>query len=413
MRKPNCLNIVETNKLWEIAIEFLNRLDESLMEYNLKLAYIMFKFAKLERLSFNKIKKFVFVSCFNDIGRLHLNQNNSSKSIETYLFLKYFSPLGDFSNVLLEKTLYEKNNKYRRDALRFKICKDYTKNLVLYNDKDKALNYLMEENYLNQDFKKLSRLVKSSDLLHELHSYNYKDQVYQLMSYTMFKNSEKVQLIEMLSSLFEMYSVQTLYHSQVTAYTAYYLGKKMKINKTDNKKLYIGALCHDLGKVCIPLSILEKAGKLTNEEYEVMKTHVTHTKEILEHELNFDIIEIAYRHHERIDGTGYPNMIPGERMTLEQKIIQVADVYSALIAKRSYKDELSLTETLNIIGEEAKRNKLDQSVVDVLNSNGKKIVKKTNKLMEQANYTYGKISNERKKLIELYDIKPELKTIDL
>ena len=217
----------------------------------------------------------------------------------------------------------------------------------------------------------------------------------------------------MLSSLFEMYSVQTLYHSQVTAYTAYYLGKKMKINKTDNKKLYIGALCHDLGKVCIPLSILEKAGKLTNEEYEVMKTHVTHTKEILEHELNFDIIEIAYRHHERIDGTGYPNMIPGERMTLEQKIIQVADVYSALIAKRSYKDELSLTETLNIIGEEAKRNKLDQSVVDVLNSNGKKIVKKTNKLMEQANYTYGKISNERKKLIELYDIKPELKTIDL
>ena len=80
-----------------------------------------------------------------------MNQNNSSKSIETYLFLKYFSPLGDFSNVLLEKTLYEKNNKYRRDALRFKICKDYTKNLVLYNDKDKALNYLMEENYLNQD----------------------------------------------------------------------------------------------------------------------------------------------------------------------------------------------------------------------------------------------------------------------
>jgi hypothetical protein len=61
MRKPNCLSIVETNKLWEIAIEFLTRLDSALIEYNLKFAYIMLKFAKLERLSFNKIKKFVFV----------------------------------------------------------------------------------------------------------------------------------------------------------------------------------------------------------------------------------------------------------------------------------------------------------------------------------------------------------------
>lgn len=413
MRKPNCLSIVETNKLWEIAIEFLTRLDSALIEYNLKFAYIMLKFAKLERLSFNKIKKFVFVSCFNDIGRLHLNQEKSSKSIETYLFLKYFSPLKDFSNVLLEKTLYDKSSKYRRDALRFKICMDYTKNLVLYNDKDKALSYLIPENYVDVDFRKLSKLVKSSDLLHELHSMNYKDQVYQVMGYSIFKDSEKEELIEMLSSLFEMYSVQTLYHSKVTAYTAYYLARKMRVNKEQIKKLYIGALCHDLGKVCIPLSILEKNGKLTPEEYEIMKTHVTHSKEILQHELNFDIIEIAYRHHERIDGTGYPNMVPGERMTLEQKIMQVSDVYSALIAKRSYKDEFSITDTMNILFEEANNKKFDMSVVEMLNKYSKKVVKSTNKLMEEANNTYSKISNERNKLIEFYEKRPELKPIDL
>jgi HD-GYP domain-containing protein (c-di-GMP phosphodiesterase class II) len=161
------------------------------------------------------------------------------------------------------------------------------------------------------------------------------------------------------------------------------------------------------------LSILEKNGKLTPEEYEIMKTHVTHSKEILQHELNFDIIEIAYRHHERIDGTGYPNMVPGERMTLEQKIMQVSDVYSALIAKRSYKDEFSITDTMNILFEEANNKKFDMSVVEMLNKYSKKVVKSTNKLMEEANNTYSKISNERNKLIEFYEKRPELKSIDL
>jgi HD-GYP domain-containing protein (c-di-GMP phosphodiesterase class II) len=93
--------------------------------------------------------------------------------------------------------------------------------------------------------------------------------------------------------------------------------------------------------------------------------------------------------------------------------MQVSDVYSALIAKRSYKDEFSITDTMNILFEEANNKKFDMSVVEMLNKYSKKVVKSTNKLMEEANNTYSKISNERNKLIEFYEKHPELKSIDL
>ena len=73
--------------------------------------------------------------------------------------------------------------------------------------------------------------------------------------------------------------------------------------------------------------------------------------------MDYDVIEIAYRHHERIDGSGYPNKIDGEHLTLDQKILQVADVISALVAKRSYKEAWSIEKTIAILDENVNNNK--------------------------------------------------------
>lgn len=121
--------------------------------------------------------------------------------------------------------------------------------------------------------------------------------------------------------------------------------------------LYAASPLHDIGKVGIPDSILLKAGKLTDEEFEIMRTHTLLGASTLraadkEHPGNSFIqtgIEIAECHHEKWDGTGYPHGLAGEQIPLSARIISLADVYDALRAKRCYKEAFSHEKSAGII----------------------------------------------------------------
>lgn len=397
MRVPDCADIVSAKNLWKIAIEFISRVDYELMEYNLKLAYIVYLLCKAEGVSKKKTTYMVFMACFNDIGKHHIAKEGSSAAIETYLFLKYFSPIKDYAEITLDN--YNSKKSYKGKQSLFYICRKYTTNLVEQNDKDQAFACLARPDFEEKDYKKLYKVISRNNLTYELNSAHYKTVVYTLISTMMFKGKERDELINMLSSLFEMYSIQTLYHSKITASVAYLLAKNMHISHSDRAKVYVAGLCHDLGKVQIPLEILEKAGKLTDEEYGVMKTHVIHTKEILAHNLDFDIIEIAARHHEKLDGSGYPNHIDGDHLTKCQKVLQVADIISALMGKRSYKASWSAEKTIEILNSEVDNKRLDKNVVECFIDNQNKIIKVSKKLMDEADKKYEKINRERDYLI--------------
>lgn len=121
--------------------------------------------------------------------------------------------------------------------------------------------------------------------------------------------------------------------------------------------LYHAAPLHDIGKVGIPDDILKKPAKLSVEEFEIMKTHPTIGKEIIANamkEYNGTMmlpiaLNIAYSHHEKWDGSGYPNGLKGEDIPLEARMMAVADVYDALISRRCYKNEFSFEEAENVI----------------------------------------------------------------
>ena len=114
--------------------------------------------------------------------------------------------------------------------------------------------------------------------------------------------------------------------------------------------------------------------------------------------MDYDIIEIAYRHHEKLDGSGYPNKYKDSQMTIDQKILQVSDIISALMAKRSYKEAWSAKKTIGILDDMVKENKLDASVVSCFKNNQEKIIKTSEKLMTQAEKIYEKINKEREEL---------------
>ena len=400
MREPNCRYIVPINNLWQVAIDFIGRIDHKQMEYNIKLAYVVYKVCKLEGMNNNKIKSMVFLSCFNDVGKLSKRDDGGDTAIETYLFLKYFSPVKGFAEVLLHNVNATKKLGLDSYGRIFAMCKKYVKYLNDMNDKDAAYRKLMVDpkEFRGTDIIALTKLVMKTDIVYEINSMHYKTIVYKFISKMIFGIRERNQFITMLASLFEMYNKTTLAHSKATAIIAYRLSGLMKVKKERRKKIYIAGLCHDLGKVSIPLRILDKPDKLTDNEYRIMKKHVTYTKEILYGKMDYDIVEIAYRHHERLDGSGYPNKVKGAHMTADQKILQVADVISALIAKRSYKDAWDVNVVIDILDKNVEENKLDKEVVELFKKHQNKVLADANIVIEAANKKYDKIEKERYQL---------------
>jgi putative two-component system response regulator len=125
------------------------------------------------------------------------------------------------------------------------------------------------------------------------------------------------------------------------------------------KNLIKAAPMHDLGKIAVPDSILQKPGRFTPEEFDIMKTHAAEGARIV-HEILKDTDDdafhilaenVAHFHHERWDGSGYPNGLKGEAIPLEARIMAVADVYDALVSKRVYKDKMSFEKADSIIRE--------------------------------------------------------------
>ena len=114
---------------------------------------------------------------------------------------------------------------------------------------------------------------------------------------------------------------------------------------------------HDLGKIAVDDAILRKPGKLTDEEYAIMKSHAAEGAKIV-HEIlkdtedtEFHLIaeNVAHYHHERYDGSGYPDGLKGDDIPIEARITAIADVYDVLVSKRVYKEKVSFSDASQII----------------------------------------------------------------
>lgn len=134
----------------------------------------------------------------------------------------------------------------------------------------------------------------------------------------------------------------TFEHSCHVSADAVLLAKAIGLNNNEVRTVKEAGLLHDIGKIGIPESILKKQGKLTDEEYEIMKTHVVNSTEMIHHLPNMDyVIPAVLAHHERYDGNGYPRGLKGEEIPLLGRILAVCDSYDAITSKRSYKEALS------------------------------------------------------------------------
>ena len=149
--------------------------------------------------------------------------------------------------------------------------------------------------------------------------------------------------IETLRMTVEAKDPYTRGHSERVAEFSVLIGEKLGLSEKDLKTLKIGGLFHDIGKIGIPDSILLKESKLTDDEYSEIKNHPAIGKHILSTASLFqDIIPIVYHHHEKYNGTGYPERLAGDKIPLFARIAAVADTFDAMTSKRSYRNAIPI-----------------------------------------------------------------------
>ena len=209
-----------------------------------------------------------------------------------------------------------------------------------------SLNYQGEQ--INHEC--LYELIMTlNSALHSIH--NQKD----LLRVSRQLNELSEQTIQSLAEIVEAKSEFTGLHvKRVSEYTRI-LAEAMGYSAEKVNIIRIASMLHDIGKINTPSSILEKPGKLTPEEFEIIKEHVTDGGKILQN-ASGEIMETAYKmalqHHEKWDGTGYLGM-SGEEIAMESRIVALADVFDALVSKRPYKKPFTAQRAFEIITQDS------------------------------------------------------------
>ncbi len=163
-----------------------------------------------------------------------------------------------------------------------------------------------------------------------------------------------LEVIRSFAQAVEAKDVYTRGHSERVAMYATHLGNKMGLSSEDLNRLYTAGILHDIGKIGIPDSILNKPARLTTEEYAVMKRHPELGRAILNQVTSFsDILPIIYYHHEQMDGNGYPMGLHGEEIPLLARILSLVDAFEAMTSDRAYRKALPLEEVRKILSDGA------------------------------------------------------------
>ena len=174
---------------------------------------------------------------------------------------------------------------------------------------------------------------------------------------------ETERILFALAQAVEQRDQRTGRHCERVAHGGVMLGIALGLDRPSLLALYCGGYLHDVGKVGIPDSILLKAGRLTGEEWSVMRTHPLRGEEICRHLRSLGpVLPIIRHHHERWDGSGYPDGLSGERIPLLARVLQVVDVFEALTSQRPYKPAYPPVKALQILRAEVERGWRDPHV---------------------------------------------------
>lgn len=176
----------------------------------------------------------------------------------------------------------------------------------------------------------------------------------QILNYSARLEKTILGTVYCIASMVEMRDPYTAGHESRVGDIAAKIGEEMGLNKDIQYGLRIAGLVHDIGKISIPAEYLTKPTRLSAAEFSIIQTHPSNGYNILKNvDFPWPIAEVAHQHHERINGSGYPNGLKGDEIVLEARIVTVADVIESMATSRPYRHALGLDKALEEIEQHA------------------------------------------------------------
>lgn len=395
--------------------ETLRRIDIRLMDHGERVGYMGCRINEYGKLGLDE-KRLFLLSVFHDIGAYKTeeidrmlefeSQDVESHSIYGYLFLKHMSPLKDYAEAILYHhaqwaDLEKTNSPFKDYASLIHLTDRIDVAMGSVNTKEEVVELIKPQRakYKPEIFDCALATLEETSLYEDMqtkdiHQENLK------RSHTMNISAEAaLEFLKMIVYSIDFRSENTVTHTINTISLALNIAHHFELEEDMYLKIYIGALLHDVGKIAIPISILEYPSRLSAEQMAIMRTHVAETKKIIDKIVPEDICALALGHHEKLDGSGYPLGLKGKEITFPQRIIAVADIASALSSRRSYKDPFPKEKTISIL-REMKKEKLDPKICDYICDNYDSILSSTEKAREAVINQYQAIQKEYKELME-------------
>lgn len=365
----------------------LDSMDERMVGHGEEVAYIMYKLLKASNnYSEDEILRLTQIAMFHDIGAYKVEERDKLVDIDLEkpmahamygsLFIKYFSPLSDLSPVILGHHMFpkdldeEKKKIIPKEALLIHLA-DYISILKLnYNkiEKDWIMD-MLDERVLPEHKKLFHIACNEYNLLDNIKDNRYLEELYEIFDKITLTREEVISYIRMLTYAIDFRSESTVIHTITVEEISLQIANILKVNEETARNIKIASMLHDIGKIAIPIEVLEKTDKLTDEEYEQIKNHAIIGYRILSDLGLDDLRDIATLHHEKLDGTGYPFGLKEDEISLEVRIVAIADILSALVYKRTYKEEFPKDKVVSILSEMASNNKIDSEICNLVIGN--------------------------------------------
>ena len=416
------VNVIRSREVFNIIRKTLGIMDDKVMKHCEITGYILYKMLEAENAyTKQELAEYTMIGLVHDIGLIktaykqditeQITKKVWAHSIYGFLFLKYLTPLGDKANIVLYHHLdYDKTKQIPGEywkVTHYLSLADKMDIFMRMNDGSMEPDYFVKYKnikFSEQALKAFYRANEKYNIMENLQNDTYLDELDMLLSSVHFSEEYKRDYLQMLIYAIDFRSQQTVLHTLATRIFAVEIGRLMRLSASDLQILYYGALLHDIGKIAIPLSILEAPRRLTDAEMRIMRAHVQLTEMILSGIIDDSVLQAAIRHHEKLDGTGYPRGLKDEDLTTVQKTIAVADILSALYGKRSYKEAFDPEVIKNIMKSDADSGKICDVATDGVLRHFDEIIASYEKQREEALGVYELILEQYEVIYERFKV---------
>ncbi len=389
----------------------LNLIDKRLVDHGVRVMLVLNDMLQAEGCRDREVRKTLqILALLHDVGAYRTEEIGNMLRFETgnvwahsiygYLFLREFTPLGELAKAVLyhhadcDDTLGE-----RADVRRFSQLIHTADRAVVWHDElhrpaEELERHLLKKQGTQFSPESVELFLDASRRLGTMEKLERAVALKDEMDFDAISGEEAAAYLTMVVHAIDFRSRVTATHTVGVKEISVRLGRKLGLPEQTLEQLRRGALLHDLGKIGTPLSILEKPGRLTGEEMAVMRDHVVLSGEVIEGVVDETVARIALRHHEKLDGSGYPLGLTAAELTLPERVLAVADIVSALDMSRSYKDAYPKERCVRILEELRDRGKLDRAAVDAMTGSFDEIMGQANQACGRIRDVYERLSAE-------------------